>query len=77
MLHNIKLSDSSIQSIDCRYGSGWHDKHGKEVFEGDIVRLWNSNDHVFVVDSDWFVGRLTLSEIDPSSIEIIGCEDDY
>lgn len=76
MLHNIKLPDGSIQSIDCQYGSSWKDKYGREIFECHQVRLWNSNDHVYFVDSDWFVGSLTLSEIDPSSIEIIGEEED-
>lgn len=32
MRHNIKLPDGSIQSIDCKFGSGWKDKYGREIF---------------------------------------------
>lgn len=37
MKHNIKLPDGTIQTIDCRLGSGVVDCNGEEIFEGDKV----------------------------------------
>lgn len=38
MKHNIKLPDGTIQTLDCRLGSGVFDFNGKEIFEGDRVK---------------------------------------
>lgn len=38
MKHNIKLPDGTIQTIDCKLGSGVVDRNGKEIFEGDRVK---------------------------------------
>lgn len=39
MKHNIEFPDGTIQTIDCKFGSGVTDKNGKEIFEGDRVRV--------------------------------------
>jgi len=36
MKHNIRIN-GSVKEIDCELGSGIFDKHGREVFEGDIL----------------------------------------
>jgi len=63
MKHNIKLPDGTIQSIDCKLGSGIKDYYDNEIFEGDKIKF---NGQVFVTeftnghfgltnsDNDWF-----------------------
>jgi len=39
MKHNLKLLDGTIQTIDCRRGSGVFDCNSREIYEGDIVQV--------------------------------------
>ena len=38
MKHNIKIN-GEVKEIDCLLGSGRFDSNGKEIFEGDIVKV--------------------------------------
>ena len=79
MKHNIELPDGTIQTIDCRFGSGVVDKNDKEFFEGDRVKLGSQ---VFVVE--FTNGHFGLTDDDRDWIdldfgidgEIIGHVDD-
>jgi len=39
MKHNIKLPDGTIQSLECKLGTGIKDYYGNEIFEGDHVQV--------------------------------------
>lgn len=38
MKHNIRIN-GEIKTVDCELGSGTLDKNGKEIFEGDTVKI--------------------------------------
>lgn len=39
MKHNLKFPDGTIKAVDCKLGSGVVDRNGKEIFEGDYVKI--------------------------------------
>lgn len=65
MKHNIKLPDGTIQSIECKLGTGIKDYYGNEIFEGDRVRIagdcGNGEEVVFGSGVFW-AGRRNIAE---------------
>ena len=44
MKHNIKIN-GEVQEIDCLLGSGRFESNGREIFEGDLVKIvWSEDD---------------------------------
>ena len=43
MKHNVMLTDGKIQTLDCKLGSGIYDRTGKEIFEGDRVKIYSDS----------------------------------
>ena len=56
MKHNVKFSNGTIQTLDCKLGSGLLDCKGKEIFEGDIVRFLDDEPGAVY----WIAGSLML-----------------
>ena len=60
MIHNLKLPDGTIQSVDCKLGSGVRDINGREIFEGDMLKnpnfnpndIYDTPEYVVVYDPD-------------------------
>ena len=53
MKHTIRIK-GDIKTVDCELGSGVFDKHGKEIFEGDIIKN-PSYDPADVMDTPNFI----------------------
>lgn len=41
MKHNIRIN-GQVQELDCELGTGILDKNGREIFEGDKVKIFDT-----------------------------------
>lgn len=79
MKHNVKFSDGTIQSIDCRMGSKIYDKWGSEIYEGDyVVAPWYTSPALIIFrDGTFFIdGRDCLTQLASNKLEVVGSATD-
>jgi len=71
MKHNIRIN-GEVKEIDCELGSGILDKNGREIFEGDRVKLILPYYGIerYVGNTFWFGGK-ELNEYDSDELEIV------
>ena len=71
MKHNIRIN-GEVKEIDCEIGSGILDKNGREIFEGDRVKLILPYYGIerYVDNAFWFGGK-ELNEYDSDELEIV------
>lgn len=72
MKHNIRIN-GQVQELDCELGSGILDKNGREIFEGDRVKLiWPYYYGIerYVDNTFWFGGK-ELNKYDSYKLEIV------
>lgn len=74
MKHNIRIN-RKVQEIDCLLGSGIKDKNGKEIFEGDKVKVGNHgvrvvhfSEGVFTLGDVLYIAQAELE----NNLEIVG-----
>lgn len=56
MKHNIRIN-GQVQEMDFELGSGIFDKNGREIFEGDIVKVTFDDDDTDAGKVEFFSGE--------------------
>lgn len=62
MKHNIRIN-GQVKEINCELGSGILDKNGREIFEGDWVKVtppWKGGDFVGIAtysDGEFYIAK--------------------
>lgn len=73
MKHRIRIN-GEIKEIDCELSSGFRDRNGREIFEGDIVqyhRLGETKSYpVKFEDGEFILGRFSLNGFNESMMEL-------
>jgi len=59
-------------NIELTEWTGLQDKHGKDIFEGDIVRHSNGTETSLIEDIHAFCGECGIYGDNPRDVEIIG-----
>lgn len=67
MKHNIRIN-GEVKEIDCEFGSGILDKHGREIFEGDTVKICGKE---YPMEFQAMLGLFELNDLWSDSIEIV------
>ena len=69
---NVALQCASKMGLVIMQSTGLHDKNGREIFEGDILRYFNPN---FPSDEDGRVGFRVAETPEPSTgvLAVIAC----
>lgn len=74
MKHNIRINGQE-QELDCELGSGILDKNGREIFEGDKVKIsfagWVWFDKVHFQRGAFYAGNRLLKDFLSHQIEIV------
>ena len=78
MKHSIRIN-GVVKEIACELGSGILDKNGREIFEGDIVRICYNLYIPFLVlieNGVFVLNKKPLKEYATTDLEIVGHVDD-
>ncbi len=84
MKHKVRIN-GEIKELDCELGSGIYDKHGREIFEGDVVKRYVNKRGRTLSEEKVIFERGTLSSVrygarrplkDGYYFEIVGHSDD-
>lgn len=67
MKHNIRIN-GEVKAIDCELGSGILDKNGREVFEGDKVKIF---DKEYPMEFQSMLGFYEISDSWSDCLEIV------
>ena len=65
-----------VEKVFGQLGSGVLDKHGREIFEGDIVKIHDAEERTTFEDGSFFINDRPIWRLKSSELEIIGHDDD-
>lgn len=75
MIHTIR-QHGQLTQIDCELGSGFFDKNGKEICEGDKVKIWQGIrtdiSPVVFTHAGFYAACMPIAAFPPNTIEVIG-----
>ena len=78
MIHNLRRKDGTIYPLDVEIGSGITDKNGREIFEGDIVKIENClfEYTVLFINGVFVLGQKLLKDFPSKELEVVGHVED-
>ena len=67
MIHNLRRKDGTVYPLDVELGTTFADKNGREIFEGDTVKLFLDGcpitDKVEFKHGEFWINDLPLSDV--------------
>lgn len=71
MKHNFRIN-GEVKTMNFEFGSGILDKHGREIFEGDTVKICGKE---YPMEFQAMLGLYEISDSWSDSIEIVNDKD--
>ncbi len=70
------LMVTKIEQVTGELGSGITDRNGKEIFEGDIVKIHDAEGRTTFEDGSFFINDRPIWRLKSSDLEVIGHVED-
>lgn len=70
------LMVTKVEFVNGELGSGVYDRNGREIFEGDIVKIRDAEERTTFEDGSFFINDRPIWRLKSSDLEIVGHVDD-
>ena len=70
------LMVTKVEFVNGELGSGVYDRNGREIFEGDIVKIRDAEERTTFEDGSFFINDRPIWRLKSSDLEVIGHVDD-
>ena len=76
VINEYGLPVVKVETVNGELGSGITDRNGKEIFEGDIVKIHDAEERTTFEDGSFFINDRPIWRLKSSDLEIVGHVDD-
>ncbi|MBR3747141.1 MAG: hypothetical protein IKN27_09305 [Selenomonadaceae bacterium] len=70
------LMRTKIEQVNGELGSGVYDRNGREIFEGDIVKIRDAEERTTFEDGSFFINDIPIWRLRPCVLEVVGHVED-